>query len=208
VLGNHDKPRIASRVGAARARIAALLLLTLRGTPTIYYGDEIGMPDGDIPRDRIQDPQALNLDDPSFSRDPVRTPMRWDGTELGGFTTGEPWLPVGNDAGCSVDAQRDDPDSMLSLHRHLLAVRRREVALQLGEYAPFCIDGDAFAFTREHDGRRLLVAVNLGDSETTLQPGEPVRGTVIAGTHRDRESQQIDGSIELRGNEGVLVEMH
>jgi alpha-glucosidase len=208
VLGNHDKSRIASRVGPDQARVAAMLLLTLRGTPTLYFGDEIGMQDGHIPPDRIQDPQALNLDDPSFSRDPQRVPMRWDGSEHGGFTTGQPWLPTGDPAGpVNVEAQRHDPDSMLALHRRLLELRRREPALQVGDYAPSCIHGDAFAFTREHDGRRFLIALNLGDAPATLRPDAPARGTVLVGTDRRREGARVDGVVDLAANEGVVVEL-
>jgi alpha-glucosidase len=208
VLGNHDKSRIASRVGPAQARVAAMLLLTLRGTPTVYFGDEIGMPDGDIPPARIQDPQALNLDDPSFSRDPQRVPMRWDGSEHGGFTTGEPWLPTGDhEDRISVEAQRDDPESILSLYRRLLDLRRREPALQLGDYVPFCVHGNAFGFVREHDRQRFLTALNLGDAPATLRPHQPARGTIAVGTDRRREGDRVDGVIELAANEGILVEL-
>jgi alpha-glucosidase len=206
VLGNHDKSRIASRVGPEQARVAAMLLLTLRGTPTIYFGDEIGMRDGDIPPDRIQDPQALNLDDPSFSRDPQRVPMRWDASEHGGFTTGEPWLPADEATGqVNVEAQRDDPDSMLSLHRRILDLRRREPALQVGDYAPAGIQGDAFGFVREHDGRSFLIALNLGDAPATLRPDNPARGTIAIGTDWRREGDRVDDVIELAANEGVVI---
>ena len=92
VLGNHDQPRLTSRVGVQQARVAAMLLLTLRGTPTIYYGDEIGMRDVAIPFDEVQDPQGLNMPDKNLSRDPARTPMQWSAEDAAGFTTGKPWL--------------------------------------------------------------------------------------------------------------------
>src|SRR5690606_16899110 len=93
VLGNHDRPRVASRVGPAQARVAAILLLTLRGTPTVYYGDELGLADVAIPDDRLVDPQGLRLGS-AFSRDPCRTPMPWHAEPGGGFTDGRPWLPL------------------------------------------------------------------------------------------------------------------
>ena len=105
VLGNHDRSRVASRVGAEQARVAAMLLFTLRGTPTLYYGDELGMPDVPIPPERVQDPWQ------EAGRDPARTPMQW--SEDGGFTSGEPWLPEGDPA-INVAQQRDDPRSMLT----------------------------------------------------------------------------------------------
>ena len=92
VLGNHDQPRITSRIGTEQAKVAALLLLTLRGTPTIYYGEEIGMTDVPIPFEEVQDPQGLNMPDKNLSRDPGRTPMQWDSTEYAGFASSKPWL--------------------------------------------------------------------------------------------------------------------
>ena len=123
VLGNHDQPRIASRVGLAQARVAAILLLTLRGTPTLYYGDEIGMRNGVIAPEEFQDPQGKNV---GISRDPQRTPMQWSSAPGAGFTTGRPWLPLGIDyADQNVEQQRGDPTSMLSLYRRLIALRRQ-----------------------------------------------------------------------------------
>jgi alpha-glucosidase len=94
VLGNHDRARIASRVGEAQARVAAMLLLTLRGTPTLYNGDEIGMQDVPIPPELVQDPFEKNVPGIGVGRDPERTPMQWDASPSAGFSTGTPWLPV------------------------------------------------------------------------------------------------------------------
>src|SRR5215218_689746 len=94
VLGNHDRPRIASRVGPRQAAVAAMLLLTLRGTPTIYYGDEIGMAQAAIPPHRVRDPFELNVPGLGLGRDGCRTPMQWDTSSTAGFTTGQPWLPL------------------------------------------------------------------------------------------------------------------
>src|SRR5919205_1184553 len=97
VLGNHDRSRVASRIGPDQARVAAMLLLTLRGTPTLYQGEEIGMTDVPIPPERVQDPWERNVPGLGLGRDPARTPMPWDGRFGAGFTTGEPWLPLGAD---------------------------------------------------------------------------------------------------------------
>ncbi|HZZ89127.1 MAG TPA: alpha-amylase family glycosyl hydrolase, partial [Caulobacteraceae bacterium] len=94
VLGNHDRPRIASRVGAAQARVAAMLLLTLRGTPTLYYGDELGLEQAAIAPERVQDPWEKNEPGLGLGRDPCRTPMPWDASPHAGFSTAEPWLPL------------------------------------------------------------------------------------------------------------------
>jgi alpha-glucosidase len=206
VLGNHDRHRIASRVGPAQARVAAMLLLTLRGTPTLYYGDEIGMHDVEIPPDRVQDPWEKNLPGRGLGRDPERTPMQWSAEPNAGFTTGEPWLPVADDFGTvNVLAQRSDPDSMLSLHRALLGLRRREPALSHGAWAPVDADGAVLAYLRTHADARFLVALNLGAEPASLPFGGA--GEVVLGTHRGRAGDRIDGTVELRGDEGVVVRL-
>ncbi len=122
VLGNHDNSRLASRLGLEQARVAAMLLLTLRGTPFLYYGDEIAMEDGDIPPEKVVDVWELNMPGQGLGRDPARTPMQWDAGQHGGFTTGEPWLPVSpNASDVNVEAEAGDPLSTLTLYRRLLA---------------------------------------------------------------------------------------
>jgi alpha-glucosidase len=206
VLGNHDKSRIASRVGPQQARVAALLLLTLRGTPTIYYGDEIGMGDVAIPPEKIQDPQGKNLGH-QFSRDPQRTPMQWEAGEGAGFTSGEPWLPLPDDDPlASVEAQRSDPESMLAFHRRLLALRRAEAALQIGDYTPIGVSENCFGFIREAGNRRLLIAVNMGHAPGYIEPEHTVvHGSVLLSTHPSREGRRIDDEIDLTGDEGIVV---
>ena len=167
VLGNHDRPRIAARLGEAQARVAAMLLLTLRGTPTIYYGDELGIGHVDIPPARVQDPRELREPGLGLGRDPARTPMPWDATPNAGFTTAAPWLPLNADwrrSQCRAAAQA--PGSMLSLHRRLLALRRAHPALSIGDIA--LLDGsdaapDVLAYERRHGDDRLLIALNLGE---------------------------------------------
>src|SRR5262249_10845108 len=127
VLSNHDEHRIASRYGTAQTRLAVMLLLTLRGTPTIYYGDELGMGDGVIPPEKEQDPWGKRVPGMGFGRDPERTPMQWDTTPNAGFCPPgvEPWLPVNADyAQRNVDMQRNDPRSMFTLTHRLLHLRR------------------------------------------------------------------------------------
>jgi len=136
VLGNHDRARLVSRIGARQARVAAMLLLTLRGTPTIYQGEELGMRDAAIPADEVQDPWEKNAPGLGLGRDPVRTPLRWTGDRHGGFTEAAPWLRLAPDDVPSVAAQARDPASMLSLYRALLALRRSEPALSIGSYEP------------------------------------------------------------------------
>lgn len=207
VLGNHDKRRIASRVGAEQARVAAMMLLTLRGTPTIYYGDELGMQDVDIPPERLQDPQGLRLG-AEFSRDGCRTPMPWDGTRHGSFSIGEPWLPLNDDVETrNVAAQEHDPDSMLSLYRRLLQLRRERRELAVGTFIPVPADGDVIAYVREDEEQRLLIALNLGGSPHYLEHRHG-RGRVLLGTHADRTDDSVDESLHLRANEGIVIDLH
>jgi alpha-glucosidase len=178
VLGNHDRSRVATRVGAERARVAAMLLLTLRGTPTLYYGDELGMPDVEIPPDRVQDPFA------EMGRDPERTPMPW--TREGGFTDGEPWLPMG-DLSLNVADQRADPRSMLNLHRELIALRR---AFVREPYRTLAVDDARLVFARGG----WTVALNFS-GEAVERPA----GTVALSTALD------GGADVLRPYEGVVL---
>ena len=118
VLGNHDRARLASRVGLDQARTAAMLLLTLRGTPTMYQGDELGIADVTIPPERVRDPWEMNVPGLGLGRDPVRTPMLWNGKLNAGFSTAEPWLPLSpNWREINVARQRSDPNSIWALYR-------------------------------------------------------------------------------------------
>jgi alpha-glucosidase len=206
VLGNHDQTRIATRVKVpAQARVAAVLLLTLRGTPTLYYGDEIGMEDVPIPRERYQDPQGINI---GISRDPERTPMQWNAGRGAGFTTGVAWLPISDDVDrVNVEVQRDDPSSMLSLHRRLLSMRASEPAFSIGNFTPAGIDGDVMAFVREAEGSAYLVILNLGPAASSFAPeGVVLKGTVVLSTlGAEREGAVVDGDMRLLGDEAVII---
>ncbi|MBV9772731.1 MAG: DUF3459 domain-containing protein [Gemmatimonadetes bacterium] len=208
VLGNHDRHRIATRAGAAQARVAAMLLLTLRGTPTLYYGDEIGMHDVEIPPERVQDPWEKNLPGIGMGRDPERTPMQWDDSPNAGFTTGTPWLPVAEDfTEVNVQRERDDPRSLLSLYRRLIELRRAEPALHAGAYEPVEAKGDVLAYVRSGEGRRFLVALNLGAETQSLEARRGTSGTVVLSTNPERDGEGVEWTVVLRGGEGVVVRM-
>ncbi|MEP9380286.1 alpha-amylase family glycosyl hydrolase [Aquabacter sp. CN5-332] len=205
VLGNHDRPRISRRVGPDQARVAAMLLLTLRGTPTLYYGDEIGMAQVDVPPERIQDPYEKNVPGLGLGRDGVRTPMQWDESPFAGFSHVEPWLPLAPDfTEVNVAAEQGKADSMLTLHRHLLSLRRHHPALALGTYTPVAAEGDLLLYVREDGEERILVALNLGD-EPLAASGTEFKGEILLSTFCDREGERISGEIGLRANEGVVV---
>ncbi|MCL6567798.1 MAG: DUF3459 domain-containing protein [Meiothermus silvanus] len=207
VLGNHDQHRLASRIGHAQARVAAMMLFTLPGSPTWYYGDEIGMVDGDIPPEKVQDPAALRQRglagdqglDPG--RDPERTPMQWTPFTYAGFSTVEPWLPVNPDyPERNVETQDADPESMLTLVRTLLVVRRETPGLREAPYESYKAPEGVFAYLR---GRVVLAALNFTAEPKTLAvpPGE-----ILLSTYLDRYGA-VESTLELRPNEGVILRL-
>jgi alpha-glucosidase len=205
VLGNHDRSRIATRVGDAQARVAAMLLLTLRGTPTLYYGDELGMRDVVIDASAQRDPEGLRG---GPSRDPERTPMRWDGSSNAGFATGQPWLPMGEDlAAINVESERRDPASMLELHRRLLALRRAEPALSVGSWTLLSVGDSLLAYERRAPGAAAFaVVLNMGRTKLAVDlPG--CAGRIALSTHLDRNDEHVEGRLSLRANEGVIVQL-
>ena len=205
VLGNHDRSRVATRIGPAQARVAAMLLLTLRGTPTIYQGEEIGMRDVAIPPERVQDPWERNV--PGLGRDPVRTPIPWSGGPNGGFSAGDPWLPLGDEAATSnVDAQASKPRSMLNLYRLLLKLRRLEPALSIGSYGPGATTASVLAYERRHAERRLLIALNLSDERAPF-PCDGIALRTLLSTHvsEARRAPPWDGT--LAANEGRIFDL-
>jgi glycosidase len=183
-----------------------MLLLTLRGTPTLYNGDELGLENVPIPPERVRDPFGIRQPGTDQGRDPVRTPMPWDRTTHCGFTTGEPWLPLGEDrAGHSVEAQEGDPDSVLTLTRALLDLRRREPALSLGDWAPSTVEGDVLAYARTWGERRVVVVLNLEPMPKTVRFNAPLAGRIELSTHPASAHRPVDDRLELAGDEGVII---
>jgi alpha-glucosidase len=208
VLGNHDRSRLASRLGPEQARVAAMLLLTLRGTPTIYQGEEIGMTDGAVPPDRLRDPWELRVPGLGLGRDPARTPMQWDASPGAGFTEGaEPWLPLAaGSRRVNVAAQVGDPASMLSLYRALLRLRRAEPALSIGRCDAVSAEGDLLTYQRWHPagGRRLLVALNLGAVAQVVEE-IPAGARLLLSTDPGWRGGEPGGTLRLGPAEGVVV---
>ena len=173
-----------------------MLLLTLRGTPTIYYGDELGLPDADVPPGRVVDVAG---------RDPERSPMPWARRgPNAGFSDGEPWLPMVDDAATlSVEAQRADPASILSLHRRLLAVRRASPALHAGSLELVDAPAGVVAFDRRHGGEAVRVVLNLTGDPVAV----PIDGawTCLAGTRPGREGTRVEGGVPLAADEGLVL---
>jgi alpha-glucosidase len=165
VLSNHDNPRHRSRYGSEpRARAAAVLLLTLPGTPFLFQGEELGLTDADIPEERRVDPGG---------RDGCRAPIPWDASPGHGWA-GDPWLPWPPEPQTrNVDSERADPSSMLDLYRRLLAVRRGSPALQLGTWQPLASPDGVVAYERALGDDRRVVVVNFTDEAQAFDvPGE------------------------------------
>jgi alpha-glucosidase len=184
-----------------------MLLLTLRGTPTLYYGDELGMHDVPIPRERVQDPWEKGVPGLGLGRDPERTPMQWGAEPHAGFTSGTPWLPLAEDfTSVNVAAERAEPTSMLAFYRSLIDLRRSEPALGIGSYEPVDAAGPILAYLRRHGERRLLIALNFNPEPAMLEvPTEG--GRILLSTHLDRAGPLATGGLGLRGDEGVIVEL-
>lgn len=198
-LSNHDLRRHATRFGERRSRLAALMLLSLRGTICLYYGEEIGMVDATAlpgaPHDRA-------------GRDAQRTPMQWDATPHGGFTTGEPWLPLVDPAQRNVTAESSDPASLLNLYRRLLALRRSSPALRDGALTllPDLPPG-LLAWTREAGGEQLLLIANMGDDAATARLSSLAeRGELLAGTGAPEGSVRLE-QVRLDPLEGLLLRL-
>ena len=194
VLGNHDERRIATRLGREESAAMAVLLLTLRGTPTIYYGDEIGMVETDIPAELQQDPYGRRV--PGQGRDGCRTPMQWSAADHAGFSasdTPSTWLPVHTDhAFHNVETESTDPASRLALYRRLLQVRRANPALHSGSVEVLPSVSQVVAFRRSHpDGDAFVVVVNL----STGPLDHAADGPIVVGTNHHREGDAFDGQL-------------
>jgi alpha-glucosidase len=206
VLGNHDRPRIASRVGAHSARLAAMLLLTLRGTPTLYYGDELGLEDAAMAPEDVQDPFEKNLPGLGLGRDPVRTPMPWSSAPNAGFATGRPWLRLNDDWPTrNVAAQAAEGRSMLQFYRRLIALRRQRPALHEGAWLPLGVTGDTLAYARVHASEKIVVLLNFADrSAEAPKPLLPAGVRVLLSTMLDRDGEATCAP-RLRPYEGLIL---
>ena len=207
VLGNHDQKRLASRIGPAQARVAAVLLLTLRGTPTLYYGDELGMPDARISPDQVRDPAEKNQPGQGRGRDPERSPMVWQNIENAGFTSAgvATWLPLVWDwPNYSVDTEEADVRTVLQLYRSLLALRRERPELHRGAIEQVTADNGVLSYERHFENRRIRVLLNMTDEERWL---ECAAGKILLSSFLDRDNV-VTGWVELRRNEAVIVELY
>jgi oligo-1,6-glucosidase/alpha-glucosidase len=200
VIASHDYPRIAAKLGEAQARVAAILLLTLRGTPTLYQGDELGIGRVEIRPEQVRDPKELREPGIGLGRDPSRTPMAWESGRNAGFSTGEPWLPLHDDWPTrNVAAQSDHPTSILSLYRELLRLRRAEPALSIGSLHLGPASEHVLSYRRQHGSSRFQILLNLTGTEREVpegaEPGEVLLSTLGSTPDEGR----------LRPNEGLIM---
>lgn len=199
VLGNHDRHRLASRLGPGRARLLAMLQLTLRGLPVVYYGEELGLPDTPVRQADIRDPWEMRVPGRGLGRDPARTPLPWNGENGAGFTAGTPWLPIGRAAAThNVETESHDPMSSLHLYQHLIHLRAQSPALIEGDYRSLDLgNGHVYGFIRETEHQRFLVILNF-DSKPAAAILHGRVGRWVAGT----DLVEGDG---LPGEAGELV---
>lgn len=207
VLANHDDQRILSRYGTENARSAAMLLLTLRGTPVLYYGDEIGMKDVDIPPELRLDPAGIRQS--GQGRDPNRTPMQWSNEIWAGFSpphVQKTWLPISDDhKDINLKEQLNDPDSIFSYYRDLLKLRKRHPALQTGDYQSLKETPDGcYLYIRQNEEEQLLIAINFTSQEQVLDPSHLHGGKLLLSSLPERDNT-ITTPFALRPNESILV---
>ncbi len=214
VVGNHDNHRIASRVGRAQARNAAMLLFTLRGLPFIYYGDEVGMIDGEIPPEKVQDTFEIQSPGLGLGRDPERTPLQWNSTVHAGFSEVEPWLPVADDYPVyNVAAETGEADSFLSLYQKLIKLRRTSPALTNGEYSSLSISNESvLAFMRSYDQEHFLIILNYTHRIQKITLPSPLpfkgqRGRVVVDSLNEKEGKVVDltSELDLQPNQGFVI---
>lgn len=210
VLGNHDRSRLATRLGQDRARLAAMILLTLRGMPFIYYGGEIGMEDGEIPPERVVDPWEKRTPGFKLGRDPERTPMQWTSNRYAGFSVVEPWLPVAkNYPTYNVESELTDPTSIFSLYRRLIHYRKKSPALLTGFYRSLNVGNKhVFAYLRDCADEKLLVMLNFSHGAETLTT-DFSSAKVICNTHLDKAFGETINvrNVTLRSNEGYVTQL-
>ena len=206
MLGNHDQPRIATRVGARQARVAAMLLLTLPGTLTLYYGEELGMTNVPIPPEQVQDPAEKNEPGLGQGRDPERTPMLWDASRSAGFTTGSPWLPLGDDHAASTSKNSSTTRPRSSSLSPVDRLRRTHPALVSGKLqAASQLTNTCSAFSEKE---KTNVSWCCSISATTLSRFQSRTPAVVISTYLDRDSQSVNGSLDIRPAEGIVLRLY
>jgi alpha-glucosidase len=188
------------------ARVGAMLLLTLRGTPTLYYGDELGIGHIEVPQNLVRDPWAKREPGLGVGRDPARTPMQWNASAFAGFSTHEPWLPLTADHETrNVVAMSNDKMSILYLVRSLLHFRRQHASLSQGKWRLLSRESDVLAYERRNGEHRIIVVLNFAANPRAWSTPASTKARVAISTHGDRHGEPVGSILSLRGNEGLLI---
>lgn len=208
VLGNHDRPRLRDRIGTERLKTAALLILTLRGMPFIYYGDEIGMKNAEVRKTEIKDTFALRTNS-KFNRDPERSPMQWNGDTNAGFSMVTPWIPISSDyKEINVELESKKPESLLNLYKKIINYRNNSKALMYGSYKSLNTKSpDIYSYVREYEGEMVLMMINFSDK--TVKEKLPFDSAkIIVNISEPSSKEEVSGEIELKPNGGYIFEIN
>jgi len=207
-MGNHDQHRLATRIGEKQARASALMQFSLPGMPVIYYGDELGMTDGDIGPEDVHDTFELQVPGQGFGRDPERTPMQWDDSENAGFSKVKPWLPVSqNYERLNLNSEMLDPGSFFNLYKQLLALRQKFEVLRHGSYQSIDVyDEDIFCFERRTQKECMITLINFCDDEVTVVH-DILKGEIIISTHPETTMKKVNKSVKLLPNEAIILKV-
>lgn len=204
-FGNHDESRLATRFGERQARMLAVLQLTLPGTPVLYYGQELGMKDGYIPKESIRDPFELRVPDRGLGRDPERTPMQWDASHQAGFTAADTsWLPVTDSyKTVNVKHERKDPQSFLALHKRLLDLRDQHSVFVSTQYESEYVDDNLFVFWRADDQNAFLTVLNFSDYDVDYNI--PEGGTVVVSAQNNDYEIIGPNATSIKPLDGLVI---
>ena len=202
-VGNHDSSRIVARHGVEKAKLIALIQLTLSGVPIVYYGDEIGMDDGHIALEDVRDPFELNVPGLGLGRDPQRTPMQWSDEYNAGFSAaGKTWLPVSDTKrDVNVESQLDDETSFFGLYKRLLSFRSSHCALRAGSYDPLLVGKGIYFYVVSDDQDKFGVVANFSDEVQSILINEDY-GVLLS---VQRSSTQEGNKLVLPPYEGVII---
>lgn len=210
VTGNHDQPRLATRIGQEASRVAAMLVLSLRGMAYIYNGDELGMTNTVIPSDKIKDPFEIKTPGLGLGRDPERTPFQWDDGKNAGFSNGDvTWLPV-NENYKTLNRQvlNQDPYSILSLYKQLIHLRKNHPAFQYGSQQVLKLDGEeVLSFLRTYENQMVLVVLNYTNQSQEMKTPFN-KGCVLLDTYLKKIDTPLSlQTLTLEPHEGLIIEL-
>jgi alpha-glucosidase len=160
-----------------------------------------------IAPDQVRDPFEKNVPGIGVGRDGCRTPMQWSAAPYAGFSRSTPWLPVSDDfTGENVVNLEADARSILILYKAMIDLRKRLPQLVTGDYVPIAAEGDLLLYRRQGEGRAVVVALNLGAEPVSLESDAAgLGGEILLSTFLDRQGEKIQGTLDLRGNEGVII---